>query len=118
MIQDQHGQNVSFKLQNVLLVENLPFRLLSPQHWAQCAKRTHGKCYTVIDENQITLCWNSGRNCRRIPLSSTNIAVITTAPVYKRYQAFLSQIGHDPQHDFVESLAYLSETEPAKQLTN
>jgi len=100
-IQDQHGQSVSFKLQDVLLVENLPFRLLSPQHSAQCAKQTHGRCYTVIDEKQITLFWNGGGNCRRIPLSSTNIAVITTAPAYKKYQAYLSQTKHDPQKDFV-----------------
>jgi len=105
-IQDQHGQSVSFKLQNVLLVEDLPFRLLSPQHWAQCAKQTHGRCYRR-ETNNALLEW--GGNCRRIPLSSTNIAVITTAPAYKKYQAYLSQTKHDPQKDFVISQAFLSE---------
>ena len=117
VIQDQHGESVAFTLQNVLLVDNLPFRLLSPQHWAQCAKLTHGKCYTVIDEDQITLFWNGGKHYRRIPLSSSNIAVLTTAPAYKNYQMFLSQIGHNPQHDFAETLTFLSET-PVPQLTN
>ncbi len=50
-------------------------------------------------------------------MSSSNIAVLTTAPAYKNYQMFLSQIGHDPQHDFVEPLTFLSET-PVPQLTN
>ena len=30
---------------------------------------------------------------------------------------FLSQIGHDPQHDFVAQLTFLSET-PIQQITN
>jgi len=82
---------------------------LSPQHWAQCAKQTHGKCYTVIDDKQITLFWNGGGNCRRIPLGFTNIAVIMTAPAYKKYQAYLSEAKCDPHKDFVNSQVFLSE---------
>eukprot|EP00980_Cylindrotheca_fusiformis_P028641 scaffold22623_cov213-Cylindrotheca_fusiformis.AAC.1 len=75
ILQDDRGQAFTFDIEGALLLPTLPFRLLSPQHWAQHAAQRHGKCTaTTITRSTATLRWNGGSNVRTVELTNSNIA--------------------------------------------
>ena len=102
-LQDDRGLAFDFEITGVLLVPTLPFRLLSPQHWAQSVRRRYGYCHSSTDHEQATLSWNGGENERHVRLATnSNIALLHTAPSAKKYRAFLSTIQHEPTQEFDE----------------
>ena len=83
------GHNYSFLIHDVLYVPTLPFRVLSPQHWAQQLSRK-GWCYT--DAESVVLHWNKGENCRttRLADNNSNIGLLTSSPDFHAYAAFVA----------------------------
>jgi hypothetical protein len=83
-IQDDTGRTHTLTLPETYYSASVQTRLLSPQHWAQTAKQGRGtKCTTYHDS--IILSWDQGRFKRTIPLSSSNVGVITAPPGIQRF---------------------------------
>jgi hypothetical protein len=83
-IQDDTGRTHTLILPETYYSASVQTRLLSPQHWAQTAKQGRGtKCTTYHDS--IILSWNQGKFKRTIPLSSSNVGVITAPPGIQRF---------------------------------
>ena len=89
-ITDDDGKVHAFTIPGVLLLPNLPFRVLSPQHWSQTLHRP-SHCITFKDS--ILLTWNGGDNKRTIRLSSdSNVGILKSAPSYTQATAFISEV--------------------------
>jgi hypothetical protein len=89
-ITDDDGKVHVFTIPGVLLLPNLPFRVLSPQHWSQTLRRP-SHCITFKDS--ILLTWNGGDNKRTIRLSSnSNVGILKSAPSYSQATAFIAEI--------------------------
>ena len=59
-------------------------RLLSPQHWAQVANQGRGtRCITYHDS--ILLIWGNGKYRKTVPLSPSNVGVMSTPPGMRSY---------------------------------
>ena len=90
-IEDDDGMAHTLTIPNVYLVEDLPIRLLSPQHLAQVYKSQEtiadGTFCTTLSD-RIVLYWDNRRGKRTVKLNQQNVAVIHTAPGYKLYQRF------------------------------
>jgi hypothetical protein len=83
-IQDDTGRTHTLTLPETYYSASVQTRLLSPQHWAQTAKQGKGtKCTTYHDS--IILSWDQGKFKRTIPLSSSNVGVITAPPGIQRF---------------------------------
>ena len=88
-IADDAGLPHVFDIPNVLLVPTLPFRLLSPQHWAQTQPRSSAQCITT--DSAVYITWDHDAHRRTAPLApNTNVGFITTVPGYANYKAFLA----------------------------
>jgi len=80
-LNDDTGQTHTVALNNVYVCKNLPFRLLSPQHWAQERRRTDSSLSTqcITDHEQVYLLWNDVNKdqfLKTIPLDpATNIGI-------------------------------------------
>eukprot|EP00980_Cylindrotheca_fusiformis_P019194 scaffold6521_cov93-Cylindrotheca_fusiformis.AAC.2 len=105
-IQDDRGTTFTFDIGGALLLPTLPFRLLSPQHWAQHAGSQHGECTATIDKSTATLHWNGGSNVRTVELTNSNIALLRSAPSHHGYQAFLAELDHDLTKEFGENQCF------------
>ena len=115
-IQDDNGVPFQFEIHDVLLVTNLPFRIFSPQHWAQCVRHKYGYCKGEIDHEQAVLHWNEGANQRHIKLTeNSNIALLYTAPSYHNYVAFLSEIDQDPTLEFENFVCFPATSDTEQQ---
>lgn len=97
-VADDNGVAHEFLLSGSYYVPWATSRLLSPQHWAQCAKDNKPLprgtwCATYADS--IILEWNQRRYRRTIQLDrgSSNVAHIRTAPGYNRATAFAAEAG-------------------------
>jgi len=78
-LQDDTGKVHTITLPETYYSESVETRLLSPQHWAQVARQGKGtKCTTYHD--CIVLSWGKGQYQKTIPLSSSNVGVITAPP--------------------------------------
>jgi hypothetical protein len=78
-LQDDTGMVHTITLPETYYSERVETRLLSPQHWAQVARQGKGtKCTTYHD--CIVLSWGKGQYQKTIPLSSSNVGVITAPP--------------------------------------
>ena len=105
--QDDKGVPFEFELHDVLYVPTIPFRILSPQHWAACVESKYGYCIGTIDRHESVLYWNGGENTRHIKLSdNSNIALMQTAPSYDNYAAFLSEVEQDPATEFENFICF------------
>jgi hypothetical protein len=91
-IEDDQGKIHVLTLPGTHYAPGLPFRLLSPQHWAQ--QVGEGKeTYQVTRSTQIELHWGSqgDQHLRTIPLDPrSNVGTFYSAPGYKEYAAFAS----------------------------
>lgn len=82
-----HMQDDKGKLHTIVLPETyyspkVQTRLLSPQHWAQVARRGT-KCTTYHDK--IILSWERGKYTKTVPLSASNVGLITAPPRRKSF---------------------------------
>jgi len=72
-------------------------RLLSPQHWAQVANDNYptkdGTC-CLTTASSIKLMWEQRKNTKTIILDPTsNIGIMRSAPGYKKFQSFCSEVS-------------------------
>jgi hypothetical protein len=101
-IEDDHGRAHTIVIPNSLYSKNAPFRLLSPQHWAQQAndhqpKREGTWCGTLSD--RVELEWQQRKYKRTILLDpATNVALFHTAPNYDKFETFCSVL-QNPNDD-------------------
>jgi hypothetical protein len=97
-VEDDDGRIHNVLLPNSLYSQAAPFRLLSPQHWAQQAKDHHPKregtwCGTLSD--RVELEWGQRKFKRTVLLDpATNVALFHTAPSYEKYEAYCTVIDN------------------------
>ena len=96
-ITDDDGRVHAFTIPGVLLLPDLPFRVLSPQHWSQ---NLHLPSHCVTFKDSILLTWNGGDNKRTIRLSNnSNVGILKSAPSYSQATAFIAEVTttiHNP----------------------
>ena len=115
-IEDDDGVKHDVIIPGSYYVPEASSRLLSPQHWAQTAKDNKPKprgtwCATYDDS--IELWWGQRKYKRTLPLDpkETNVGTMQSAPGYKRYSAFCSEIGEDDEdYDVQDDVAFPSES--------
>ena len=96
--QDDKGKTFSFRLEDVIYVKDLPFRVLSPQCWSRTLAKP-AQC--VTRGYDIIMSWNNGQNTRRIPLDAkSNIGMMQSAPDYKACAVYMQtiQVMREPTH--------------------
>ena len=113
-ITDDTGQRHSIVLPNTYYIESLPFRLLSPQHFAQARQSqetssTGTVSYTTADS--VVLLWNNQQHRRTVPLNAANVAVFRSAPSYATLMAF-DDAYDSTQHEPVGFATHLLPSEP------
>ncbi|CAB9531198.1 unknown protein [Seminavis robusta] len=83
-IEDEQGKVHHFLIPNTYYNAATPFRLLSPQHWAQVSDDNYPRqrgTWCVTYEDTVELFWKQGSFKRVIKLSlSSNIALLRSAP--------------------------------------
>jgi hypothetical protein len=99
-VEDDQGRAHDIVIPDTPLCESLPYRLLSPQQWAQETESrsrspllgvSRPSCSTNADAT--TLLWGRGRFTKTVPLDAeTNVAVMTTKPGSSRYTAFAASV--------------------------
>ena len=93
-IEANDGVVHTWKVTDVYFNASSPYRLLSPQHWAQSQDDNYPErrgtwCGTYDDA--VELFWKQNAFTRTIPLSPTsNIALVRSAPKFDRLHAFCS----------------------------
>ena len=95
-IEDDEGKIHHFDIPNTYFNADVPYRLLSPQHWAQTQGRSKtSKSETFYDS--VNLIWDAGRHRRRIPLDgATNVAVVRSAQCFDKFHAFCAELAQVP----------------------
>ena len=83
-IQDDQGRTHVLTLPNSYYAPSSPYRLLSPQHWAQTAKDYSPSprgTWSATDEKEIILHWNQNRFTKTVKLHrATNVGMFQSAP--------------------------------------
>jgi hypothetical protein len=98
-IEDDDGRVHEIVLPNTYYVDSIPFRLLSPQHWAATyddnkPARDGTRCITYTD--RVVLQWAQRKFTRTVPLApDTRIAVLRTAPSVTNFTAFTALLDMD-----------------------
>jgi len=88
---DNKGMVHDFILDNVYYCDTLPFKLLSPQHWAQAHQRQDRSAVTtcLTDASHVHLIWSNKcgpKYIKTVPLdTSSNIATFRSSPGYKTF---------------------------------
>jgi hypothetical protein len=106
-LEDDQGRVHSWDIPNTYYNAAAPFRLLSPQHWAQTTGDGRGTwCATYHDA--VDLFWDKNKFSRSIPLSTaTNISMVRSAPTYRGFSMFCQQVAAaDTPLNEKELLAY------------
>jgi len=78
-LQDDQGRVHKITLPHTYYSKHAEHRLLSPQHWAQVANQ--GKCTRCITyHDSIVFIWGNDKYKKTVPLSPSNIGVMSTPP--------------------------------------
>jgi transposase InsO family protein len=78
-LQDDQGRVHKITLPHTYYSKHAEHRLLSPQHWAQVANQGKGtRCITYHDS--IVLIWGNDKYRKTVPLSPSNVGVMSTPP--------------------------------------
>ena len=80
---DDQGRRHNLFIHGVYLVPDLPYRLLSPQHFAQVMQEHETTNYgtsSTTYRDRVTLTWNDRRYSLTTPLNSANVGVTFLAP--------------------------------------
>ena len=94
-VEDDSGRVHNINLPNSYYSKDLPFRLLSPQHWGQAErKEDKAKAYCITDAEAVSLCWKNDRYRKTVKLDpNTNVATFWSAPGFNNFKSYCSQ--HD-----------------------
>ena len=93
-IADDTGATHTFNITEVLYM-NVPFRLLSPQHWAQNQAPGSARCITT--DAHVILTWKHQAHVKTVPLSKyTNVGLLTSTPGYQNYKAYTALTSATP----------------------
>jgi GAG-pre-integrase domain len=96
-IEDDNGRRHTWLISDTYFNESTPYRLLSPQHWAQTQQDGRGT-WAATYYDAVEMFWQDNRFRRSIPLSAgSNIALLRSAPGFDKMQAFCMEI-HDVEH--------------------
>jgi Reverse transcriptase (RNA-dependent DNA polymerase) len=92
-IVDDDGHVTQQRYEGVYFCKDMPYRVLSPQHWAQYRKdfspiRSGTRC--VVDADSIVLEWDQRTHRRTMPLQpeTRNVGLMYSGGGYHRFQAF------------------------------
>ena len=89
LIVDDQGRRHTLIIPGTRFQEELPFRLLSPQHVAQVLKDPQTSCLTTMDK--VIFVWGEGKWKRTLPLhKSSNVGLMWSAPSNQVYCAFVA----------------------------
>lgn len=92
IIEDDDGRKHPFQIDNVLYQPNTPYRLLSPQHWAQSIGEVNGGAGCFTTGTQVRLFWGNRTYQKTIPLdTTTNVGVMQSAPSFVSLHSFMYQ---------------------------
>lgn len=102
-IEDDHGRNHTWLIPDTYFNESTPYRLLSPQHWAQTQHNGRGT-WAATYHDAVEMFWKDNRFKRSIPLAAgSNIALLRSAPGFSRMQAFCMEISTDDESPIDEA---------------
>ena len=84
-IEDDDGRHHEVILSGTYYSEYVPYKLLSPQHWAQTVRDhypTKNGTWSAIYNDSIVLYWDQNKYKRTLPLTpgSKNVGILHTAP--------------------------------------
>jgi Reverse transcriptase (RNA-dependent DNA polymerase)/GAG-pre-integrase domain len=106
-IEDDHGRRHTWLIPDTYFHESTPYRLLSPQHWAQTQHDGRGT-WAATYQDAVELFWKGNRFSRSIPLSgSSNIALLRSAPGFTKMHAFCVEISTIKSDSFIDELLVL-----------
>jgi hypothetical protein len=106
-IEDDTGRKHTWLIPDTYFNESTPYRLLSPQHWAQTQDNGRGT-WAATYHDAVEMFWKDNRFSRSIPLTAgSNIALLRSAPGFDRMNAFCVEIStiDDEPIDEMELLA-------------
>ena len=107
---DDQGRPHEQIIKGVYYIPDAPIRILAPQHWSQQANdhkpnRDGTHCGTYHDRCE--LLWNQGKFKRTVKWSNrTNTAIFRSAPGYKKYRSFSSQIDEMENYNDLEKVSF------------
>jgi hypothetical protein len=85
--EDDEGRVETFLIPNSCCVPDGDARLLSPQHWAKCFKKSQRPPAGIAPEqtfhDKVILTWNKGLSVKTIPLDQLNVATFNLAPGHR-----------------------------------
>ncbi|CAB9522834.1 hypothetical protein SEMRO_1347_G264900.1 [Seminavis robusta] len=115
-IQDDTRVSHSWIIPDTYYHEHSPYRLLSPQHWAQARQEGNGTvCITYHDA--VKRFWQDCRYVKTVILDgATNIALIRSKPSYDRFNAFCTAISDTDECRILDETELMSM--PAAQLVS
>jgi hypothetical protein len=98
-VKDGQGRRHMWTIPDVYYNKTSPFRLLSPQHWVQAQSDNDPKprsTWWATYEDCVELFWKQNSFMRTVPLSSSsNVALIRTAPSIQQFHSYCAAIGTD-----------------------
>ena len=114
---DDEGNLHTEILPNVYYCESLPFRILSPQHWAQTRKRKgRGRAHADTDDTQTILYWQDADArlyTKSIPLdTSANVSIFRSAPGFTKYANFCETCKEDDDELYALRACFAMPREP------
>jgi hypothetical protein len=116
LIVDDDGSRHELLIPGTRFQQQLPFRLLSPQHVAQVYKDPKTTCLTLMDK--VIFQWGGGKWKRTLPLHrSSNVAMMWSAPSNHKFYAYPANfseshiIPDDEEEEESRSNKVISETE-------
>jgi len=99
-IEDDDGVVHDLIIPGSYFIEELPVRLLSPQHLAQALKSSEttpdGTLSTTFSD-RVQLEWFNRQYRRTVYFNSANVAVLRSAPSFNTYKAFSAGLSLDPE---------------------
>ena len=96
-IQDDHGHVDEVQIPNSYYVPSCPYRIISPQHWAQEIKDVtdDGTGCTTYSDRAI-LFWNGGTRQKTVPIDKQNVFTFELPSGYTRFHSMCATCEIDP----------------------
>ena len=100
--EDEDGRVHTWYIPDTYYNEFTPYRLLSPQHWAQTQRNGRGT-WAATFHDSVELFWKDNKFKRVIPLDpGSNIALLRSAPSFGKLHSFCAEIAGEMDIDETE----------------